>query len=154
MLAKKPSLLVTTDFSLAATHAFGPAMDLARRLGGSVVLLYAYTPIEPPMVPGLSQERLDELHREHREKALKELERLSEAHFGDLDRRTVVVDGPPARAIVHYASEHSVDLIVMADSGLHGLRGTLLGSVCQRVLLRAPCPVLVVPKSLPGTPSP
>ena len=97
---------------------------------------------------------VDELHREHREKALKELERLSEAHFGDLDRRTVVVDGPPARAIVHYASEHSVDLIVMADSGLHGLRGTLLGSVCQRVLLRAPCPVLVVPKSLPGTPSP
>ena len=147
MLAETPSILVPTDFSRASTEAFGTAADLARRLGGDTTLLFAHISSEPPLIPGISRHQLAEMHQGHLEKAQEELQRLSQAYFQQVEQRAVVVEGAAARAIVDFARENPMDIIVMAGHGGHGLRGTLLGSVCQRVLNHAPCPVLVVPQT-------
>lgn len=59
--------------------------------------------------------------------------------------RTVVVTGNPADEIVRTARTLDVDLIVMASHGRGGPKRWLLGSVAERVVRRAPCPVLIYP---------
>ena len=55
-----------------------------------------------------------------------------------------VIGGDPDDAIVDYAQEHGADLIVMGSHGHTGLRHLLMGSVAEKVLRHAPCPVLIV----------
>ncbi|MEF8828681.1 MAG: universal stress protein [Halolamina sp.] len=57
---------------------------------------------------------------------------------------TVRVTDRPARAIVDYAEEHDVDQIVIGSHGRTGITRVLLGSVAEKVVRRAPCPVTVV----------
>jgi nucleotide-binding universal stress UspA family protein len=57
----------------------------------------------------------------------------------------VVRDGPAVEAIVRYAAEIGADLVVMGSHGREGLGHLLFGSTADRVLHKAPCPVLVVP---------
>jgi nucleotide-binding universal stress UspA family protein len=63
----------------------------------------------------------------------------------------VVVHGVPFQAILETASSQQVDLIVMGTHGRTGLRYVLLGSVAEKVVHLAPCPVLVV-RPRPGVP--
>ena len=60
------------------------------------------------------------------------------------DLRTVLLEGRPDESLMEYAEDRGVDLIVLGTRG-HGLIGTLLlGSTTDRVVRRAPCPVLSV----------
>jgi universal stress protein A len=63
---------------------------------------------------------------------------------------TAVITGPPARAIVEHASAGHFDLIVMGTHGRTGLSHALLGSVAERVVQKAPCPVLTVREASPA----
>ena len=62
---------------------------------------------------------------------------------------TAVESGAPAAAIVEYASRSRIDLIVIGTHGRTGVTRTLLGSVAERVVRTAPCPVLAVPITRP-----
>lgn len=55
-----------------------------------------------------------------------------------------VLAGTPAKAILSYAQEHTVDLIVMATHGRTGLAHLLMGTVAEAVLRAAPCPILMI----------
>jgi nucleotide-binding universal stress UspA family protein len=57
---------------------------------------------------------------------------------------TKVISGKPFVEIVRYAREHEIDIIVMATHGRSGFKYALMGSVAERVVRRAPCPVLTV----------
>jgi nucleotide-binding universal stress UspA family protein len=57
---------------------------------------------------------------------------------------TEVLEGPPADAILRVAEARNVDLIVMGARGLGSLGSLLLGSVSQKVLAHATCPVMIV----------
>jgi hypothetical protein len=59
--------------------------------------------------------------------------------------------GDAANEIARYAREHGVDLIVIGTHGRTGMSRALLGSVAERVIRTAPCPVLVVPASASGS---
>jgi nucleotide-binding universal stress UspA family protein len=59
---------------------------------------------------------------------------------------TKLLDGQPYRTIVDTAEEMKVDLIVMGTQGRTGMQRILVGSVAERVVRFAPCPVLTVPK--------
>ena len=59
--------------------------------------------------------------------------------------------GRPADAIIRIAQERQIDLIVMATHGRTGLEHVLLGSVAEKVVRLAPCPVLTVKAGRPGT---
>jgi nucleotide-binding universal stress UspA family protein len=135
-------ILVTTDFSDASKKAFQYAAALARRFEASVTLLY----VVPSQLPSelshigivLEEKRLVEEARER-------LPRFREAEL-DPHRHveTLVLNGRPAHEICHTAETRQTDLIVMSTHGHTGLKHFLLGSVTEKVVRHAPCPVLVV----------
>lgn len=138
-------ILHPTDFSECATHAEAQAVELAQKLGGEVVLFQAL--VEAPLYgEGLlnvrEAEKVYEAQRAWAEETL-------EARAGQLRRTGAKVSwrvavGVPFEEIGKAAREEQADLIVMGTHGRTGLGRLLLGSVAERVIRTAPCPVLTV----------
>jgi nucleotide-binding universal stress UspA family protein len=137
-------ILVPTDFSDDAGTALEEAKDLARRFGSRLCLLHAYS-ITPyavsPWNGGFGAEFVVEI-RKGAEQALEEL-RKKVAGEG-IGVEALVEEGPPALVISDVAKRLPADLIVMGTRGRTGLAHVLLGSVAERTIRTAPCPVLTV----------
>ncbi len=133
------------DFSDASRAAMEVAVDLAARNGAELVLLHAY-PIPGYTFPDgsvvASPKMMDEL-AEQAEHHLGEWKRDAGA-LGARSVVTVKAVGEPATEIVAYARERGVDLLVVGTHGRTGLEHALMGSTAERVVRRAPCPVLTV----------
>jgi nucleotide-binding universal stress UspA family protein len=137
-------ILVPVDFSEPSLGALRYAVALARMLKASLDVLHVVEAVYAPMVgPTFDLESLREA-REHgaRRKLEQLVARLGE-HPGR--KRALLRAGTAARSIVYEAKRHSYDLIVMATQGRHGVGRWLLGSVAERVVRTADCPVLIVP---------
>jgi nucleotide-binding universal stress UspA family protein len=139
--------MVPTDFSTSSDAAVEYAKMLAERLGASVHVLHV---IEEPDAAGAwgSEVYISELPRIH-EAAQREAEtRLNEiftaSEHGRLKPSTEIADGRAARTIVEVARRRQIDLIVMGTHGRSGVARLLLGSVTEKVLRTASCPVLAV----------
>lgn len=135
-------ILVPTDFSGPAREATEHALDLSRAFGASVDLLHV---IQDPVVyiPALGgyTPRPGDLE-DFSETALAEW-----VHPEDADGLSIArhwVHGHPASAILEFAEEHGNDLIVMGTHGRGMIGHLLIGSVVERVVRRAGCPVLTV----------
>jgi nucleotide-binding universal stress UspA family protein len=146
-------ILVPVDFSPPSDRAIRYATTLANRFGARVSVLHV---VDDPFVTGAWQaeafianvpELLTELMMGARTQ-LGEIKKDLAAHGFDVD--TAVITGPPARAIVDHASAGHFDLIVMGTHGRTGLSHALLGSVAERVVQKAPCPVLTVREASPA----
>lgn len=138
-------ILHPTDFSECATDAQATAVDLAGRLGSEIVLLQVL--VETPLY-GESVLNMPKVQRVY-DAQRKWAEETLEARVGDLRRRGLkaswrVQVGVPFEEIVKIADEERVDMIVMGTHGRSGLNRVLLGSVAERVIRLAPCPVLTV----------
>lgn len=138
-------ILHPTDFSECATDAQATAVDLAGKLGGEIVLLQVL--VETPLY-GESVLNMPKVQRVY-DAQRKWAEETLEARVGDLRRRGLkaswrVQVGVPFEEIVKIADEERVDMIVMGTHGRSGLNRVLLGSVAERVIRLAPCPVLTV----------
>jgi nucleotide-binding universal stress UspA family protein len=137
-------LLFPTDFSPRAAAAWPYAVSLARRRGAVLHVLHVVT----PPVLGLSPEAavvaapvIDDVLAESQ--AI--LDALVEpARALKVTTRTHTRIGEPASGILACASEDDIDLIVMATTGRTGLAHVLMGSVAERVVRHAACPVLTV----------
>ena len=142
-MRKIKKILAPTDFSESAREAVSYAVELASTFGAQLTLFHAYqTPAyllpEGSILAG-SDLIVDIMNRasEALEAAKKELE-------GKVPVDTLLVEGLPFVQIVTAAQEGGYDLIVMGTHGRTGLRHVLLGSVAERVVRRAECPVLTV----------
>jgi nucleotide-binding universal stress UspA family protein len=141
------NILVATDFGEAADVALTYGRTLASRFGATLHVLHAAQEVA---VTGLGAESYAwssrEVECQIEEAARKQLaERL--ANSGKSGPRTipvVIVARSPARAIVEYAKNHEVDLIVMGTHGRGALAHLIMGSVAERVVRLADCPVLTV----------
>jgi nucleotide-binding universal stress UspA family protein len=139
-------ILVPIDFSPPSDAALEYARTIATRFGASLHLFHvaqdpyqAFYPTEV-YVPAMEGVR-DEIAAE----SLKRLtERLRASDVTDLQATADVVIGTPAWSIVEYASGHEIDLIVMGTHGRGGMSHLLMGSVAERVVRTAACPVLTV----------
>ncbi len=135
-------ILVPTDFSEYADQAVSHAVGLARRLDAEVVFFHAFI---RPMVPSLPAG--DRAVRRYLDEAVRavasQLEALAESVEG-VACRAITREGRPAEEIVSVAASESCDLICMSTHGHGGLAHVFLGSVAERVIHRAPCPVLAV----------
>ena len=138
-------IVVPVDFSTHADEAIRTAADLSGRYDASVTLVHVYEPIAYTLPEGYvlcSPQQLADL--------LTELDRLLASAKRDAEaagaRRveTQQLQGVTASEIVEFAKTHGIDLIVMGTHGRTGIRHAMLGSVAERVLRRAPCPVLTV----------
>jgi universal stress protein A len=137
-------ILVPVDFSRHAEAALALAIELAREHQGEIHLLHASAlPASVTMAYGVAipQSVWDGV-QEAASARLAELAARVEA--AGVPNKTHLLTAPAADAIAEAASVHDVDLIVMGTRGLTGLRHVLLGSVAERTIRMAPCPVLTV----------
>jgi nucleotide-binding universal stress UspA family protein len=142
-------LLVPSDGSERSRAAVTHAVTLAKVLGAHITFLHAQPNVPLPVI-GMGEmldaptvDVLVEASRKDSERTLAEAEAVAQA-AGVAARGEQVMSDLPHRAIVEAAQRLGCDLIVMASHGRRGLAGLLIGSETQRVLVQAPCPVLVV----------
>ncbi|HZK53145.1 MAG TPA: universal stress protein [Desulfosporosinus sp.] len=137
-------ILVPTDASEYSRRALKTALELARAVNAEVVLLHvSYTPqaywgytISYGIT--VTQEQLDQ----NGELAL-------EATLTGIETEPVVItkrveSGHPVTIVVEQIKKDNIDLVVMGSHGYGAIAGSVLGSVSQRVLQRASCPVLII----------
>ena len=145
------NILVTTDFSEASMAAFEIAAYQAKMSGSKVTLLNVVGDWDVPetllrQIP--NPESVSAYRNELLQNSRKEIEDLATKHFHgqDVISDVIISTDPIAQEICGYAKKHSVDLIIMSGHGRGSLGDFFLGSVVQRTIKLAECPVLVVPK--------
>jgi nucleotide-binding universal stress UspA family protein len=143
-------VLHPTDFSDCAAQAQALAVDLVGKLGGEFVLLQVL--VETPLYGEglLSGSHVQSVYDAQRRWA----EETLEARVADLRQLGIkaswrVQTGIPYEEIVKIAEEERADMIVMGTHGRSGLNRFLLGSVAERVIRLASCPVLTVRQTKP-----
>jgi nucleotide-binding universal stress UspA family protein len=143
------TILVPVDFSDHAARALDMAIDLAKAFGARIELLHCYQ-IGPGAVSPYGIVLPESFDREVREAAAKQLaEWRDKTAAAGVDTHANLSSMYPSLAIVDTATEIGCDLVVMGTRGLSGIKHVLLGSVAERVLRSAPCPVLTVKASDP-----
>ena len=137
------SILIPIDFSANSELALTRGLALARERGAAVHVLYVY---DPPWTRNAAYNAPPaHVTEELRYRAERRLARdIAHNHGPSLYVRAAVRVGDPYVEIVHYAGEIRTDLIVVGSHGRHTIGRSPLGSVAQKVLRRAPCPILTV----------
>jgi len=138
------TLLVPLDFSDNARAILEWTAHLAKTHQSKVILFHAYhLPVEFQQLEGAYLP--PDFWANVKAEAQQSLSR-HEAELRDsgLSVESVVREGYAATAIVDEAAEQDVDLIVIGTHGLSGIKHMLLGSIAERVVQKAPCPVLTV----------
>jgi universal stress protein A len=146
------NILVATDFSEVADAALEYGRSFARQFGASLYLLHVVDEIAATNV-GVEGyvANLSDVQRDIEEVARRQLaRRIDPASAQALTE--VLIAGAPAQGIVDYARSVPIDLIVMGTHGRSGVSRLFIGSVAERVVRLAPCPVLTVhcPQREPG----
>lgn len=138
------TILVPVDFSSHASAALDVAIELAREPGAKLHLFHAY---EIPLgtIPPYGVAIPEALLSDVRDAAARRLEKSAhKVQEAGVACETHILHAPPSEGIVEAARSVGADLIVMGTRGLTGLKHVLLGSVAERVLRTAPCPVLTI----------
>jgi nucleotide-binding universal stress UspA family protein len=146
MIALK-KILVPTDFGEAADVALNYARALARNFDASIDVLHVAEDVSTRLLAGEMYVAVPQtLQQDVEDAARKQLEaRLIDNDPQPLPVRPIVIaSNAPAMSIVNYAKEMGNDLIVMGTHGRGPMAHLLMGSVAERVVRLAPCPVLVV----------
>jgi nucleotide-binding universal stress UspA family protein len=139
-------IVVPTDFSAGSEEAWALAQRLAKALSSELVLVHVF--VEAPLwgEGPFTMEHTRSVFAEARKWVIEQLEqRVQQAAAGGLRARAVLREGGAAHdEIVALATDEHADLIAMGTHGRGGLNRMLLGSVTDRVVRLAPCPVLTV----------
>lgn len=141
-------ILVPVDLMEGAVAVLEYAMLLAKPFNASVEVLHAWEPpqyVSPDVLiaaPGWNPQSLEKTALEAANRELTALLKSQEGQPVPLAQRVEV--GDPAAVILRVAEQDKCDLIVMGTHGRQGLPRLLLGSVAQKVVARAHCPVLTL----------
>ncbi len=143
-MSRFQSLLVPIDFSSHADSALGTALEIAREHGAKLHLVHAYElPLGAVTPYGVAIPQTLEV--DVRDAAARRLEKAAQkVRDAGVGCETHLAVGPASDAIVEIAENVGADLIVMGTRGLTGLQHVLLGSVAERTVRLAPCPVLTL----------
>lgn len=143
-MAEWRKICCAIDFSDASRFAMEEACDVARRFRAELLLVHVHEP-PPPSGMGMltALEGAAELVAVDLERSLAAWRAEAARRSGAAVRSAVRV-GSPATEILKLARDEAVDLLVLATHGRRGLAHLVLGSVAERVLREAPCPVLII----------
>ena len=142
-------ILCPLDFSRFSRHALDQAVALAREFGAEISALHAYmvapvvdvVPVGSP-IP-IEPIRLSPLQHAVLIGELRDF--IGDVEAGGVTIQTAIAEGDPVATILERATAWRADLIVMGTHGRTGFERLLLGSITEKVLRKAPCPVLTVP---------
>jgi nucleotide-binding universal stress UspA family protein len=144
-------ILCPIDFSDFSRRALDHAVAIAKWYQSTITLLHV-TPLLPPAAyaPGSPALPSAALTPEDRDALLDSMKRFAEAEAGSsVPVECETYEGNTAAAILAKADEMHCDLLVMGTHGRSGFERLVLGSVTEKVLRKATCPVLSVPRQVP-----
>lgn len=143
------NVLLPTDFTGASTQAFAYARAFAKTYGARLLITHAVTPNPPIFLP---MEPIPLAFDTEWEDAQEQMGRIQSSPFlaGTL-HEGILERGELWNVLQDVILRHSVDLIVLASHGKHGLKKLVLGSAAEQIFRQAQCPVLTVG---PGVPIP
>jgi nucleotide-binding universal stress UspA family protein len=138
------TILVPSDFSECSDAAVRYGLELARRFGATLHLLHVVQDpaTQPWAAEGFAVPLLEAVDQWQKDAQV----RLANAIPAEDRAKTVVMStiASPFPEILRYATANTIDLIVMGTHGRGGVSHMLLGSIAEKVVRRAPCPVLTV----------
>jgi universal stress protein A len=139
-------ILHATDFSGASRPALARAIALARQNHASLSIVHVLPPLVVPVAEGFVAPGVYQaVEQSARQQAQKQLTALvQQVRKRGLRATPLLVDGAPAEQIARAARRGRVDLVVIGTHGRSGFSKVLLGSVAERVIRLATCPVLTV----------
>ena len=147
------TIVVAVDFSETSEDAWVAACQLAVETNSEVHLLHVSPdPLRQAWTVEAISVDFQAIAAEYRRQARERLAAL-QPHAGLSEERItrVVITGVPHSAITEYAAAEHADLIVVGTHGYGPIKHLLLGSVAERVVRQAPCPVMTVPhRSIAG----
>jgi nucleotide-binding universal stress UspA family protein len=142
-------ILVPVDGSAASEKAAIKAVQIARKYGGDIVFLsvadvrgkFAYMGDGVVTLP-VNHAQISAMLLENQTKMLDVFEGIVNTEGVKVEKK--VLAGVPYEEIIKYADENKTDLIIMSRRGYSKVRRFFVGSITQRVIADAPCPVLVI----------
>jgi len=136
-------ILIPTDGSDPSMRAAEFAIELAKYFESEIVAIYVIDRVILEEVSKIHERRgLEEEIRRKADRCLNYIVRLAEKK--GLKARSILVEGQPHDQIVRHAESLKADMIIMGSKGRRGMNRILIGSVAERVIEYAPCPVLVI----------
>jgi nucleotide-binding universal stress UspA family protein len=144
-LAPISQILVPLDFSEFSSQALTAARSIASDIGATIRALHVIEEVIHPSFYVTGQTALSSWYPEIEATSVKEMQKLAGKAGGpEVPLEFHVKEGRAAVDIVSFAKRNNIQLIVMASHGLTGIEHFLLGSVTEKVVRLAPCPVLVI----------
>ncbi len=144
-------ILVPIDFSDYSKNALKYAADFARIFKAKIFLIYVIEPVIYPADFSIGQVTIPTPDVDMNARAQSELDNLAKSFVeSSLEVETIIKSGKPFVEINETASEKDIDLIIIASHGHTGVEHLLFGSTAEKVVRKAPCPVLTIREPVKG----
>jgi nucleotide-binding universal stress UspA family protein len=138
-------ILIPTDFSVHSQKALTYAKEIAKLYGSKLQLLHVIEETVHPAFYVTGKTSIFELVPDIKTKSIQAMEKqLDETEGSEIGASIDVVEGRAATEIIKFAETHRSDLIVIATHGLTGIEHMLIGSIAEKVVRQAQCPVFTV----------
>jgi len=144
-------ILVPIDFSDYSKSALRYAVDFSKQFNAKLYVIYVVEPVIYPADFSMGQISFPSADIDLNERAKVELQDLAKAEIGNqLQYEVIIKTGKPFVEINEAADELDIDLIIIATHGHTGVEHLLFGSTAEKVVRKAPCPVLSLREPIKG----
>lgn len=138
-------ILFPTDFSECAKHALKYALSFATERKAKLYILHVIPKLNIPIGTGGMTYPVSKIYDEMEKDAEKKIHRLVPKRFLEqIKIENIILRGTPYLEIIKTAKKYDIDLIAIATHGRTGIAHAMLGSTAEKVVRKAPCPVLCV----------
>lgn len=144
-------VLVPIDFSDYSKAALRYAVNFAKMFKAEMILVYVVEPVIYPPDFSMGQIAIPSVNTEWDVKAKEELNKLASNEIPkEIKVTTIIKTGKPFIEIIDTAAELDTDIIIIATHGHTGVEHILFGSTAEKVVRKAPCPVLTLREPIKG----
>ena len=144
-------VLVPIDFSDYSKSALKYAVSFVKHFKAKLILVYVVEPVIYPPDFSMGQIAIPSVDLDIDKRAFEELNKLAELEIpSEIQVLSVVKTGKPFIEIIETAGEQDADLIIIATHGHTGMEHILFGSTAEKVIRKAPCPVLTLREPIKG----
>jgi len=144
-------ILVPIDFSDYSKKALQYTVTFAKQFNAELCLIYVIEPVIYPADLSMGQVVIPQTEIDLSTKSRQELESLAKTEIGLLLKYEIIIkNGKPFMEIIETASEIDADLIIISTHGHTGVEHLLFGSTAEKVVRKAPCPVLTIREPMKG----
>jgi len=144
-------ILVPVDFSDYSKSSLKYAVNFSKYFKAEMILIYVVEPVIYPPDFSMGQIAIPSVNSEWDQRAREELDKLAKSEIpGDVKVKTIIKTGKPFMEIIETAEEEDIDLIIIATHGHSGVEHILFGSTAEKVVRKAPCPVLTLREPVKG----